>query len=201
MYATFYNMPEVTHYGAQMLSNREILHREICNACGKVKRAERHILYDISRSADMNGLDLVIQSDVIPDDIPDFHKITSIDMSDVLDRIHEGDDFMFSIKTAPYKSLKGKKYYIPASEDRKNWVKRKFATYGIEVNTVRESNGAVPVDFEHKKSLGGKGHVDAMVYMGTGTIVNEEQMKESLKNGIGPGKAYGLGLLKILKIG
>ena len=72
MYATFYNMPEVTHYGAQMLSNREILHREICNACGKVKRAEKHILYDISRSADMNGLDLVIQSDVIPDDIPDF---------------------------------------------------------------------------------------------------------------------------------
>ena len=76
-------------------------------------------------------------------------------------------------------------------EDQRNWLLRKADKKGFQVNDFNVTQ-SIWKKFENQVSF------LSVTYEGILTIENVALFREALKNGIGRGKAYGMGLLTII---
>ena len=95
---------------------------------------------------------------------------------------------------------------LRTDEEKINWLKRKGEDAGFQLTDVQiketVENAAV---HSSSKQFGRRGRDDkkmtfgAVVFEGVLQVTNAEKFRESLKIGIGTGKAYGFGLMSVAK--
>ena len=116
----------------------------------------------------------------------------------LLDSLSEGSMWNFRLTANPTmsKSHRGNNGQgkIVACEDYGGWLLRKADKNGFQVNSF------IIVQSAWKKFEKGVSFL-SVTYEGTLTIKNVAMFKEALINGIGRSKAYGMGLLTIIKTG
>ena len=148
-----------------------------------------------------------------------------------LDKLKEGQRCIFRLKASPVKRPPPKKYgkgeyrgntnRIPIQNEGAlmKWLKRKGASAGfdpIEIKTTREDNiydikiikfstSQIKTPFQYRKITGKKkNHIIvfySVLFEGRLKINKLNEFKKTLINGIGPGKAFGFGMLSIYPIG
>lgn len=155
----------------------------------------------------------------------------SKEMSSFLDQLKERQQCIFRLKANPVKRPPPKKYgkgeyrgntnRIPIQKEGAltNWLKRKGISGGfhpVEIKTAREDNiydiiiikfppSQIKTPFRYRKITGKKKTHNIVFYSvlfeGRLKITKLNEFKKTLISGIGPGKAFGFGMLSIYPIG
>lgn len=116
----------------------------------------------------------------------------------VADRFAAGQKYMFRLYAAPTKKCKGegknsRRVSLDTAEERRAWMERQSDKYGFSLLACRETG---------ERRVSGRRGGDRIEYRGVTfegalEIKDPEQFRFCWESGIGPGKAYGLGLLML----
>ena len=124
-----------------------------------------------------------------------FMNIDSISISYYLDKmktVRDGSRFKFSIDTLPQYSHNGQRFPILKSDFQKQWFIHKSNQYGFFFYSL-EQNPIIR-----------RGKYGATLYgcnfSGNLIVTDYQKFTEALLHGIGHGKAWGFGLLRILPL-
>jgi CRISPR-associated protein Cas6/Cse3/CasE subtype I-E len=108
--------------------------------------------------------------------------------------------FLFNLLCYPSKKAAGegknsKRVYLREPDERADWLSRKAGQYGFSVNSLREN---ASFSLSGRKD-GMTMHFYAVEFAGELTIEDEAAFWKGYCDGIGAGKAYGLGLLLLAR--
>lgn len=123
----------------------------------------------------------------------------------LLERIKLGDKWHFRITANPTKSViskekgqRGKLLAHTTTDYQKKWLMAKSVKNGFALSN--DSFDITQSSWKHfYKKESRRVSILSVTYEGILTISNEELFKNALINGIGRGKAYGMGLLTIMR--
>lgn len=126
--------------------------------------------------------------------------------SRLLDSISEGQKWHFRIKANPTHSqtnpnqmkTRGKVYAHVTIDQQKNWLMKQSVKHGFSLNE-NEFDVTHTTWLRFKKQGGMTVSIKATAFEGYLEITDKNLFKECLISGIGRGKAYGLGLITIMR--
>ncbi len=107
----------------------------------------------------------------------------------------------FELVASPCKKMandqkNSRRVFLRTEQERAQWLVRKATHGGFEIMTCSEYSYTMPIE-------GNKGnmriHFDAVRFVGVLRIVDPLLFWQTYCSGIGPGKAYGLGLLTVAR--
>jgi CRISPR system Cascade subunit CasE len=118
--------------------------------------------------------------------------------------LHEGQDFLFRLRANPTvkKKRPGKRHSnrvpLVREERQREWLHHKADQHGLRVLEVnvhgeRHRSGWIRRDHEQRHKL----DIFMVQYDGILEVIDPQQMEEAVRNGIGPAKAFGCGLLSL----
>ena len=122
------------------------------------------------------------------------------DMTEWLEALRAGELRDFDLETMPFKKqpdAKGgnsRRRVLRTREERLAWLERKAAQNGFRVIRAEETPGEKGRAV-HPGEAGGELYFDNYRYTGTLQITDAEVFQAAVRQGIGAGKAYGLGML------
>jgi len=115
----------------------------------------------------------------------------------VLAGIEAGAKFRFRVKVNPTFTQNGKKVAHVTDVQALKWLSKKAASCGFSIEDADVKDHG----FLRFKKNSGRVTLKWVTAEGVLSITNAEAFVSSVKNGIGRGKAYGLGMLTVAKIG
>lgn len=122
------------------------------------------------------------------------------ELSDWLSAMGVGQLLQFDLLTMPFKKTpdgKGgnsRRRVLRTQEERLRWLDRTAERHGFRVLRAEEAQDE-RVCASHGKERGGTLYLDAYRYTGLLEITDEAAFRTAVRSGVGPGKAYGLGML------
>jgi len=197
-----------TNPGArQSLRDCQDMHRTIMQAfpdtASKNTREDLNVLYRLY--AGEKAISLYVLSDIRPD----WERIRSFgflpggckDISRLPDAFEPGRNFAFDIMLQPSKKVgradgNSQRVMLKSQEERNLWLERKAEENGFEMIWFREE-GQNKLFGKHKSGNGGPVYLSAIRYTGVLSVTNKDRFENAYRKGIGPGKAYGLGMLML----
>jgi CRISPR system Cascade subunit CasE len=147
-----------------------------------------------------SGAMVLIQTQIVPTwTLGDYAK--DILVSGTPARYPAGFTLNYSLRAAPDKAVRpegsrarGKRVALKTEEERLAWMQRQGERHGFRVHWVRE------LAHRHMRDTKPTGDVIAINYsdfFGLLEVVDPDVFENAIRNGIGSGKAWGLGLLRI----
>ena len=184
------------------LKDAQKMHR-LVSGFFRMQRKDAEVLYRF-RERDLY-VDLYLYSayPVDPDRIlPCMRLAAQRDVTSWIEAMQEGDVFQFQLVTFPFRKVaeagtkNSKRRALRTQEERFAWLNRKAEQGGFRILSAEESP-AEKLTVHHPDEVGGSLTVDAFCYTGLLQISNEAQFRHTVCAGIGPEKAYGLGMLML----
>lgn len=180
------------------------MHR-LVNGLFDVQRRDAQVLY--RSRINKNHIEIYMYSAIPVDQqriLPGMHLVGQRDISSWLDSMKDGDIFDFQITTAPFKKVaaeglkNSQRRLLSSKEERLSWINRKAEQGGFQVIAIDEREGERLAGI-HQTERGGRFYLNSYCYSGRLRIRDAELFRLSVRNGIGPGKAYGLGMLLLMR--
>ncbi len=200
MYLTRIKMPLHSRKTIEYLRNSQRMHQLVTRLFDS-KQASGHILYRANVSSD--NVMVYTYSDFPISVLDDEVQITGEkDITDLVESFEDGMVMNFDLLTYPYKKVKqadkknSQRRGLKTYDERLNWLNRKARQNGFEILNVNESSNR-HVYGVHLNEKGGSMHINAYEYQGVLRITDKELFKNAMHNGIGSGKAYGLGMMLV----
>ena len=122
------------------------------------------------------------------------------DLSHWLQNMRERQIWQFDLLASPCKKVarEGKsnsqRRVLRTVEERCGWLVRKGEQNGFQLISLQELEGSQRFG-RHTEERGGRMYLDSYHYQGALRVTDAEQFREAVRNGVGPGKSYGLGML------
>lgn len=182
-----------------LLSDCQQMHRFITGFFG-TDRKSGQILYRTNLV--QNKLCIYLYAQSPAEHVPDNCQVQQRDVTAWLDSMAEGQLWSFDLIAAPSKKVasEGKKNsqrrILRQPQERQEWLERKAEQNGFAILHVQEQE-QLHVSGKHEGNRGGTMHHDAYHYQGVLQITNGEAFRKAMENGIGPGKAYGFGMMMV----
>lgn len=207
MYLSKVEIDRKSQTAREMLSNRQQMHRfvtemfckDLATPFVEQTRQTSKALYRTFISG--NKLNIYIYSHNTIEKAP-FCNVQTRDLSGWLNRMKEGQVWNFDIIASPCKKVQveGKKNCSRRSlrlpEERQNWLERKAAQFGFEIIDYTECEH-VNVVAKHEDERIGETKLYGFHYQGVLRITDADAFRNALEFGIGPGKAYGFGMMMV----
>ena len=111
---------------------------------------------------------------------------------DKMQNIKDGQRFRFVIDTLPQISHNGQRYTLLKPELQKNWFINKANQYGFFFYSLKQE----PITRRGKYGV----ILDGCSFSGCLIVTDYQKFTNALLHGIGHGKAWGFGLLRILSV-
>lgn len=198
MYMTRLDVERGSRTAADLLGNAQKMHAEVCHLAASSRR-DSNLLYRVADSS------VYVSSDG-PLDIkrarPGIRLGATRDLSEWIDQFTEGDVFRFDLLAAPAckKARDGfknsQRVTIDDPEARMNWLMRQAEKHGFEIIGVEERGGDTVSGYQPKR--GKRFKLRGYRYIGVLRITNPEKFRAAIREGIGPEKAYGFGMLMVI---
>lgn len=120
------------------------------------------------------------------------------DLTPILESFCAGSVFLFDLLTHPSRKVdvggnNSARVFIRTSEERRAWLTRQGEKCGFEIIGCREEE---PYDIRGKRSTGMM-ILRVVRFMGTLCVTDAVAFRRAYEKGIGPEKAYGLGMLML----
>lgn len=166
-------------------------------------RAENHVLYRLFSNREQ--VYLLVSSAVRPDpralSARGYHTEDAMirDVSALEGVLVNGKRLRFELLASPCKKVdaggkNSRREFLKTPEERMAWLCRKGEQGGFQVLVADEISGRVDV-------CGRRGAMpiknSAVLFSGTLRVTDQQTFWQSYVNGIGPGKAYGMGMLNL----
>ena len=123
-------------------------------------------------------------------------KTRNIDISELY---KQSGKYRFNLETSPSKKIKcegrknSRRVFLIDPAERKDWLDRIAARNGFRILAVEENKS----ELLRITKVGSDAFINSVMYDGVLEVENVELFNRAIQNGIGPEKAYGLGLLLI----
>jgi CRISPR system Cascade subunit CasE len=112
--------------------------------------------------------------------------------------VQEGRTYRFRLLVNPTVTRAGKRFGLHDDESRHGWLLRQGQRHGFEVLTAeRGASGRISVPQGRRES---SITLDAVLFDGVLTATDSAALRQAWANGIGPGKALGLGMLSLAPV-
>lgn len=200
MYLTKIEMPLTERAVQAALSDCQKMHRLVMGLFD-AKRQEAGVLYRARTKDGRVALYLYSDVPIIESNVfPWMNLVGQREVSAWLDNMRTGKMCRFDLLAMPSKKVaaEGRKNsqrrLLRTLEERMTWLERKGEQNGFSVLSVQELEG-IHLTGNHAEESGGNMNWDAYHYNGVLEITDEGAFRQGVANGIGPGKAYGLGML------
>ena len=179
----------------QALKDQQDMHRNLMHSY------EQGFLYRIIEGKDK--LELLTLSKQKPDcselERRGFHLENIQDMSGLSQKYGTDTMLRFNLLAAPSKKIydvssnkNSRRVYLSTPEQRAEWLKRQGTKYGFEILEVYEPSAEKKLTINRKS---GMFNVTAIELSGVLKSLDAPKFWSSWEKGIGPEKAYGLGLM------
>lgn len=190
-----------------LVGNVNELHKLVMSGFEDVEsetpRYDLGILYEIKYSK--KGVCVIVQSLEKPDYSCQMEKnqisfIQQKQIDRLLDSIVPEKFLVVEVLSEPYKKVKNldsknsRRKVLTNEEEKKEWFKRKITNYGCRV-LVSDVTKPERTLFGIKKNM--KFTYRPSKYKAVVEITDAEKFKEIIRAGIGSGKAYGMGMVKV----
>ena len=178
----------------QALKDRQDMHRNLAHAF------QGGFLYRMTENSDQPGL-LTLSREMPQQAALEQNGYRLQEMQDVSalrDKVSTGAVLRFNLLAAPSKKVKtdgqrnSRRDYLSMPALRLDWLKRQGDKYGFEVLEVHEPSAEQTICVGRKT---GSFKLTAVEFEGVVRIKDSELFWASWENGIGPEKAYGLGMM------
>ena len=122
------------------------------------------------------------------------------DLSYWLQGMRDGQIWQFDLLASPCKKVaqggksNSQRRVLRTVEERCGWLARKGEPNGFQLISLQELEGNQRSG-RHTEERGGRMYLDSYHYQGSLQITDAEQFRQAVRNGVGPGKSYGLGML------
>lgn len=167
-------------------------------------REQAGVLYTVMRQQDR--ADVYVLSGEMPNwdvlGVNGYHCIGMKNLSALREMYGEGSVFRFEVLACPCKkiSCEGKnsrRVFLGQKEERKAWMERQAEKYGFCIKSLQELS-------KSENILGSKGkdtiRYTAVRFSGVLEITERAAFWNGYLRGIGPGKAYGMGMLMLSRL-
>lgn len=132
------------------------------------------------------------------DELPGYlqkHESKPVDLAKLL---QEQVCYRFRLFANPTVSRDGKRYGLAAEDAQLAWLQRQGERQGFKVESALVT--ASDVLKSHKGKGGSFIHLQRACFEGVLRALDVQVLADALKNGIGPGKAFGCGLLSVVRV-
>lgn len=183
----------------ELLSDCQKMHQFVTSLFGTSRR-ESQILYRTNIVRNMVYIYIYSRNPAIS---AGNYKIQQRDISDWLERLKEGQMLSFDLIASPCKKVyqeernkNSQRQILRNPAERLAWLEQKAEQSGFRILEVVEQ-GQTNVNGKHKDDDGGKMYHAGYHYQGALCITDDIAFRKALQAGIGPGKAYGFGLMMV----
>lgn len=192
----------------QALRDVNDLHRNLMSGfgmttSGNMARAEKDILFRLYTRRD--AIYLLVTSAEKPDAkalekrgfYTDETRIR--DISKLKELLISGRSLRFELLASPCKKVRGegensRRFFLEHPEERAEWLNRRGQQGGFQIIRLEELGNRIDI-YGHRQGVEIKN--SAVLFCGILCISDQENFWQSYTRGIGPGKAYGLGMLSL----
>lgn len=188
----------------QCLSNCQDMHRNIMKMF-ESSRKEAGVLYRMYLKNSEASVYVLSQIEPINAELPHGMKLIGTkEISSLINTFNKGECFAFDLLAAPSKKIdienkkNSRRRALQTQEERLEWLNSKAASGGFIINSVQEC-GKERYYGTHNAENGGKMVIDAIHFQGSLCIDDRDKFVSMYKSGIGPGKAYGLGMILLMR--
>ena len=189
---------------AEALGDCQKMHRMVCGFFG-ARRQEENILYRVHVLR--GSIQIYLYSDHPLESLPETVQLAGQrDLTQWLDSMTAGDSLGFDLLACPSKKVyqaeqnkNSRRQLLRELQERLDWLQRKAEQNGFRLLNVQELEQSHNYG-RHSAEKGGTLHLDAYHYQGILSITDAELFRKAIRTGIGPEKAYGLGMLMVKKL-
>ena len=181
------------------------IHRSLWKLFHRQSEKGRSFLFRVEKQLLRKGIELLMQSEDAPDKTEG--NIHVFGCKEFNPKIVQGDVLHFRLYANPVKTIKDKdgrkngkdevktcRVPLVSIDEQIKWVGKKFEDFAeIESLTV---NGLPPIFF-YKQSEKRRGKIQPVLFDGVVSVKDPALLTKNLKEGIGPAKAFGCGLLSL----
>lgn len=186
------------------LTDCQKMHRMLCGLFSR-ERQEQQLLYRVKM--DGNRVFVYLHSREAPERIPAYGSLVGQrEVSDWVNTMEAGQVWGFDLLAMPSKKVyqperdqNSRRRILRHSQERQEWLRRKGEQNGFRILQAEEQQDQHSKGY-HPEEKGGVMHLDAYRYQGVLQIRDGEKFRKALAEGIGPGKAYGLGMLLLRRL-
>lgn len=198
------------------LGNCQGMHRTLMKAfpavAGVEARAQLGVLYRVETDHRTGGIALLVQSRVEPAwaALPDEYVLGRPawkDVSELYGRILEGSVLQFRLLANPTKKVdtksgpdgerrNGRRVELTDEQQQIRWLERKAAQAGFGLLGLGIT-GKGPLHETVGRHPAGKVVVKGVLFEGRLVVADVKRFQAAVQGGLGPGKAYGFGLLSV----
>ena len=204
MYLSRIDMDLSDSYVRSSLKDAQKMHRLLTGLFQK-SRQEASLLYRVKVSAGKVMVYQYSNTPVLRERLRDgVHLFGEREITGWLESMQEGQSWGFDIVTMPFKKEKqgegtnSRRRFIKDQEERLEWLSRKASQNGFSILDVEEIEGE-KLNIYHSSEKGGKMTMDHYRYSGRLVITDAQAFRNGIIQGIGPGKAYGLGMMLLVR--
>ena len=184
----------------QALADCQKMHRLVAGLFG-TSRQENDILYRTNILADQVHL-YFYASRPAPEETARRYRTAQRDITPWVTGLRPGQYLRFDLIAAPSKKVaeagqkNSRRRILREPSQRLDWLERKAAQSGFAICQVEELE-QVHASGKHPAERGGIMYHDAYHYQGILRITDPDAFHSALRKGIGPGKAYGFGMMMV----
>lgn len=179
------------------------MHR-LLNSLFDYSREDVHLLYRVQNLGRSCVVYLYSDRPILREKLLPFMSFQGEqDVSDWLNGMTEGRRVCFDFLTMPNKKVaqygckNSQRRVLRSEAERLSWLVRKASQNGFEILSVQELE-SFSFSGIHDAEQGGRMNWDAYHYRGILEIRDASAFQNALISGIGPGKAYGLGMILLV---
>lgn len=204
MYLTKLELPLASRQTADALANAQAMHRLVTSLFA-ASRETAKILY---RVRVLNGVvQIYLYSSVPHQALPaGVQLVGQRDLTDWVSAMQEGQVWKFDLVAMPSKKVyqpqrhaNSRRRVLRSAQERMTWLQRKADQNGfclLQAEELEQSHSRGM----HSKDKGGWMYWDAYHYQGKLQVTDAELFRRAITEGIGPGKAYGLGMILLQRL-
>lgn len=214
MYLTRLSLNLRSHQVQRDLANRYELHRTLLRGFPQTLPAGERILYRVEEDARAGVVTVLLQSLGLPDwqPLPERYLLRPAEVKPFSVALSAGQSLRFRLLANPTRRIKTpppaegeepstKRVGLLKEEQQLQWLARKAEACGFELLEVRSAKQPDVIGWQGKGEESHRLTFQSVLFDGVLRVTEPDLLLRALKNGIGPAKGFGFGLLSLAKAG
>lgn len=196
------------------LANRYELHRTVLRGFPQALPADERILYRVEEDVRSGVVTILLQSLNLPDwqALPASYLLQPAEVKPFPVAFSAGQMLHFRLLANPTRRIKtpssadgeelaSKRVGLLKEEQQLQWLARKAETCGFQLLGVRSAKQPDVIGWQSKGKDSRRLTFQSVLFDGVLQVTEPDLFTQALKNGIGPAKGFGFGLLSLAKAG
>jgi len=194
MFLSKLTLNRINRQAMRLLGDFYSLHKAVMSGF-EAYREHTRVLFRIEPEERDGVVHILVQSKVKPSwALP---GVVNSQVKEVHPAFHQGGKLWFRLRANPTVTRNGKRYGLVRDQSLEEWLRKKEKNLGVQFHSMSIVDEGYITGSRGKESH--RLNLKTALYDGLLTVTDAQLLEKSLTQGIGPGKAFGCGLLSLAR--